>query len=142
MVNSDRKSPDRAFAMSLDSDAEVVDDAAPRDTSIKLPCLMISYAAGQQLREHGPRRMRLFAGGDRPFIESVTDAAPLLYLVHNAITDDEAAAARAALAPYLRAPPGVDDVEGAAPAQRKKGRPSFDVSSSRTGVGRTKKRIQ
>jgi len=115
VVNNDRKSPDRAFAMSAHSDKEVVGDDSPRDTSIGLPCLMISYAAGQQLREHGPRRMRLFAGGDRPFIESVTDQAPLLYLVHNAITEDEVAAAKAALAPYLRAPPGGpdSDVEGA-----------------------------
>ena len=48
-----------------------------------------------------------FAGGDRPFIESVTDAAPLLYLVHNAIMDSEIEAAKAKLAPYLLPhPPG------------------------------------
>ena len=59
------------------------------------------------MREHGPRRMRIFAGGDRPFIESVTDAAPLLYLVHNAIMDSEIEAAKAKLAPYLLPhPPG------------------------------------
>ena len=51
--------------------------------------------------------MRIFAGGDRPFIESVTDAAPLLYLVHNAIMDSEIEAAKAKLAPYLLPhPPG------------------------------------
>ena len=51
--------------------------------------------------------MRIFAGGDRPFIESVTDAAPLCRLVHNAIMDSEIEAAKAKLAPYLLPhPPG------------------------------------
>ena len=111
VVNNDRRSPDRAFAMSLDADEEVdrPDDGLDpdQDAKIRTPSLMVSYAAGQQLREHGPRRMRIFAGGDRPFIESVTDAAPLLYLVHNAIMDSEIEAAKAKLAPYLLPhPPG------------------------------------
>ena len=111
VVNNDRRSPDRAFAMSLDADEEVdrPDDGPDpdQDAKIRTPSLMVSYAAGQQLREHGPRRMRIFAGGDRPFIESVTDAAPLLYLVHNAIMDSEIEAAKAKLAPYLLPhPPG------------------------------------
>ena len=80
VVNNDRRSPDRAFAMSLDADEEVdrPDDGPDpdQDAKIRTPSLMVSYAAGQQFREHGPRRMRIFAGGDRPFIESVTDAAP------------------------------------------------------------------
>jgi hypothetical protein len=118
VVNNDRRSPDRAFAMSLHGDRER-DEPEERDLTIRTPSLMVSYAAGQQLREHGPRRMRLFAGGERPFIESVTDAQPLLYLVHNAISPDEAAAAKRALAPYLVAAPeaDVDDVEGAAVAR-------------------------
>ncbi|KAJ1445167.1 hypothetical protein M885DRAFT_550789 [Pelagophyceae sp. CCMP2097] len=91
VVNSDRRSPDRAFAMD--------GDELPADFS--LPSVMISYAAGQQLREHSPSRMRVFAGGGRPFIESVADAQPVLYLVHNAITDVEVAAARQQLEPYL-----------------------------------------
>ena len=111
VVNNDRRSPDRAFAMSLDADEEVDrPDGGPdpdQDAKVRTPSLMVSYAAGQQLREHGPRRMRIFAGGDRPFIESVTDAAPLLYLVHNAIMDSEIEAAKAKLAPYLLPhPPG------------------------------------
>jgi hypothetical protein len=111
VVNNDRRSPDRAFAMSLDADEEVdrPDDGPDpdQDAKVRTPSLMVSYAAGQQLREHGPRRMRIFAGGDRPFIESVTDAAPLLYLVHNAIMDSEIEAAKAKLAPYLLPhPPG------------------------------------
>ena len=97
--------------MSLDADEEVDrPDGGPdpdQDAKVRTPSLMVSYAAGQQLREHGPRRMRIFAGGDRPFIESVTDAAPLLYLVHNAIMDSEIEAAKAKLAPYLLPhPPG------------------------------------
>ena len=122
VVNSDRRSPDRAFAMSLKTDKES-SEVEERDLSVRLPCLMISYAAGQQLREHSPRRMRLFAGGERPFIESVTDAAPLLYLVHNAITPEEMAAARQSLEPHLVAyHDGVggdpsEDVEGASVAR-------------------------
>jgi len=104
VVNNDRRSPDRAFAMSLDAeDEEPPPEGAEAEEGkkIRVPSLMVSYAAGQQLREHSPRRMRIFAGGDRPFIESVTDAAPLLYLVHNALAPAEAEAAKALLAPYL-----------------------------------------
>ncbi|KAJ8598865.1 hypothetical protein CTAYLR_010463 [Chrysophaeum taylorii] len=124
VVNSDRRSPDRAFAMTMRAKGEVslederrrsqaADDAALEkdretyDAIASLPSVMVSYAAGQQLREHSPRRMRLFAGGGRPFIESVTDAAPVLYLVHNAITESEMAAAKRKLAPFLK-PTAVD----------------------------------
>eukprot|EP00629_Pelagomonadales_sp_RCC1024_P003249 CAMPEP_0119291140 /NCGR_PEP_ID=MMETSP1329-20130426/41974_1 /TAXON_ID=114041 /ORGANISM="Genus nov. species nov., Strain RCC1024" /LENGTH=505 /DNA_ID=CAMNT_0007291967 /DNA_START=91 /DNA_END=1608 /DNA_ORIENTATION=- len=112
VVNNDRRSPDRAFAMSLDADEEEPppdEGPPPRDASVRLPSLMVSYAAGQQLREHGPRRMRIFAGGDRPFIESVTDQAPLLYLVHNAITAPEIKAAKAMLSPALLPHAGPSD---------------------------------
>lgn len=105
VVNSDRRSPDRAFAMSADAkgetNAESDDDVETDESIASLPSVMISYASGQQLREHAPPRMRLFAGGGRPFIESVTDGAPVLYLVHNAITNSEAAAALAKLEPHL-----------------------------------------
>lgn len=103
VVNSDRRSPDRAFAMTLGSKGETAHDGDPEVAAevASLPSLMVSYASGLQLRDHGPRRMRLFAGGGRPFIESVTDVAPVVYLVHNAITDAEIKAARRTLGPYL-----------------------------------------
>lgn len=111
VVNSERRSPDRAFAMSAGAKGETApssDDERAREAELaSLPSVMISYAAGQQLREHAPPRMRLFAGGGRPFIESVTDAAPVVYLVHNAILESEAQSALAKLEPYL-APTAAD----------------------------------
>ncbi|MEM7519044.1 MAG: hypothetical protein AAF368_19235, partial [Planctomycetota bacterium] len=86
--------------VSAESDAGAGDDG-DEDAFASLPSVMISYAAGLQLREHAPPRMRVFAGGGRPFIEAVTDSRPILYLVHNAITESEMAAARAKLAPFL-----------------------------------------
>jgi len=39
---------------------------------------------------HGmPERVRLYAGGDRPFFEDVTQASPALYLIHNLLTQEE-----------------------------------------------------
>jgi len=37
-----------------------------------------------------PNRIRLYAGGDRPFFEDVETHNPTLYLIHNLLTDDEA----------------------------------------------------
>jgi len=108
VVNSDRRSPDRAFAMASEAKGEVADDGE-RESTASVPSVMISYAAGQQLRDHRPPRMRVFAGGGRPFIESVTDNAPVLYLVHNAMTEGEMAAARRALEPSLAT--ASDDLE-------------------------------
>lgn len=109
VVNSDRRSPDRAFGMSArhkgdaNPPAKGAEDEEDDDDEIfsSLPSVMVSYAAGLQLREHSPPRMRIFAGAGRPFIEAVTDSRPILYLVHNAITESEIAAARAKLAPFL-----------------------------------------
>ena len=118
VVNSDRRSPDRTFAMSYRAKGEVsfeeerrrsqaaddddTMDPLLRDAVARLPCVMISYAAGQQLREVArPRRMRLFAGGGRPFIESVTDVSPVLYLVHNAATEDEIKSAKNSLSSFV-----------------------------------------
>jgi len=81
-----------------DKSSDIIDPAVA-----SMPSVMISYAAGQQLREHAPRRMRLFAGGGRPFIESVTDVTPVLYLVHNAMTQQELDAALSSLTPALNA---------------------------------------
>jgi hypothetical protein len=37
-----------------------------------------------------PDRIRLYAGGDRPFFEDVEPANPTLYLIHNLLTGSEA----------------------------------------------------
>jgi hypothetical protein len=37
-----------------------------------------------------PDRIRLYAGGDRPFFEDVETQHPTLYLIHNLLTKDEA----------------------------------------------------
>lgn len=36
-----------------------------------------------------PERVRLYAGGDRPFFEDVEAASPTVYLIHNLLTSDE-----------------------------------------------------
>jgi hypothetical protein len=39
-----------------------------------------------------PKRIRLYAGGDRPFFEDVEPVGPTLYLIHNLLTRSEASA--------------------------------------------------
>ncbi len=82
VINHDQTRPDHAFAMSKlskqgaggeGSDATSV-SLAEEESSWKpqIPCVMISWNSGQAILEDKPERLRLYPGGGRPFIESVS----------------------------------------------------------------------
>jgi hypothetical protein len=71
---------------------------------IEIPVVMISLNSAnilttatvtQAMQTHEivnngmPERVRLYAGGDRPFFEDVEGTNPIIYLIHNLINEDE-----------------------------------------------------
>lgn len=93
LINHDQTRPDHAFAMSKSSkpnEGEVaVDDTESKSSASQIPCVMISWNSGQAILEDKPERLRLYPGGGRPFIESVSDDSPVVYIIHNLLTEEE-----------------------------------------------------
>lgn len=107
IVNIDEKRPDDIYRLQVDE--EGADD-------IDIPVVMISMnsanvltsatvtpnMAAEDIVNHGmPQRVRLYAGGDRPFFEDVEPADPTLYLIHNLLTEEECDSLIAAAAPIV-----------------------------------------
>ena len=66
---------DRAATSTRGGDAQNSDNLQiPRDGVMEL---------GHAMMEDQPERLRLYPGGGRPFIESVSDDAPVVFLIHN-----------------------------------------------------------
>ena len=97
VVNIDDKRPDDIYRLALE-EGESADD-------IDIPVAMVSLNSANVLTtatvtaemeaadivNHGmPERVRLYAGGDRPFFEDVEPMNPTLYLIHNLLTKEEA----------------------------------------------------
>ena len=97
IVNIDEKRPDDIYRLKVKSDEDGAEE-------IDIPVVMISMnsanvltsatvtpgMAQEDIMNHGmPERVRLYAGGDRPFFEDVEPASPTLYLIHNLLTDEE-----------------------------------------------------
>jgi hypothetical protein len=97
VVNIDEGRPDDINRLQV-WEGENVDD-------IDIPVVMISLNSANVLTtatvtphmkpadivNHGmPDRVRLYAGGDRPFFEDVEPFNPTLYLIHNLLTEEEA----------------------------------------------------
>ena len=99
VVNIDEKRPDDIYRLDVfegeEADAEDID----------IPVVMISLNSANVLTtatvqphmkqedivNNGmPERIRLYAGGDRPFFEDVEPLGPTLYLIHNLLTTSEA----------------------------------------------------
>mmetsp|Transcript_17292 Transcript_17292/g.47631 ORF Transcript_17292/g.47631 Transcript_17292/m.47631 type:complete len:532 (-) Transcript_17292:3048-4643(-) len=99
VVNIDEKRPDDIYRLGVldgeETDAEDID----------IPVVMISLNSANVLTtatvephmeqkdivNNGmPDRIRLYAGGDRPFFEDVEPLRPTLYLIHNLLTSTEA----------------------------------------------------
>lgn len=99
VVNIDEKRPDDIYRLNVlegeEADAEDID----------IPVVMISLNSANVLTtatvQHHmkqedivnngmPERIRLYAGGDRPFFEDVEPLGPTLYLIHNLLTTSEA----------------------------------------------------
>ena len=96
VVNIDEERPDDIYRLPV-LEGESADD-------IDIPVVMISLNSANVLTtatvlpnmapadivNHGmPERVRLYAGGDRPFFEDVEPAEPTLYLIHNLLTEQE-----------------------------------------------------
>ncbi|CAB9516061.1 prolyl 4-hydroxylase [Seminavis robusta] len=97
IVNIDDKRPDDIYRLQVQEGEEGAED-------IDIPVVMISMnsanvltsatvtpnMAAEDIVNHGmPERVRLYAGGDRPFFEDVEPADPTLYLIHNLLTKQE-----------------------------------------------------
>lgn len=98
VVNIDKKHPDEIYRLpSPEGDAA---------DGIDIPVVMISYNSANVLTtatvtaetrqddvvNNGmPDRIRLYAGGDRPFFEDVMPRNPVLYLIHNLLSAEECA---------------------------------------------------
>mmetsp|Transcript_39489 Transcript_39489/g.79742 ORF Transcript_39489/g.79742 Transcript_39489/m.79742 type:complete len:491 (-) Transcript_39489:3-1475(-) len=110
IVNHDHTHPDHAFAMAKPTTPEETLDETSRDAGSlsaeelvwssgtgadwanpPIPCVMVSWNSGQAILEDRPERLRLYPGGGRPFIESVSDDSPVVFIIHNLLTDEECA---------------------------------------------------
>lgn len=99
VVNIDEKRPDDIYRL------EVLEGEEADAEEIDIPVVMISLNSANVLTtatvephmeqkdivNNGmPDRIRLYAGGDRPFFEDVEPVSPTLYLIHNLLTEIEA----------------------------------------------------
>jgi prolyl 4-hydroxylase len=101
VVNTDQKSGDYIYSLEPENDEE----KAYAERYIDIPVIMVSLQAGNVIttatvsedadpkevnRGAGlPERIRLYAGGDRPFFEDAMSSQPLVYLIHNMLTEEE-----------------------------------------------------
>ena len=100
VVNIDEERPDDIYRLTIE---EHETDKFDMD-EIDIPVVMISLNSANVLTtatvtpdmspsdivNHGmPERVRLYAGGDRPFFEDVEPIDPTLYLIHNLLTEEE-----------------------------------------------------
>lgn len=101
VVNTDQSSGDVIYSLEPESDEE----KEYAEKHIDIPVIMVSLQAGNVIttamatdatdpkevsKGAGlPERIRLYAGGDRPFFEDAIPGKPLVYLIHNMLTPDE-----------------------------------------------------
>jgi hypothetical protein len=75
--------PDEIYRLPADKGSETIEIPVVV-ISVHSANLMVS-AVGNEL----PDRVRLYAGGDRPFFEDITAPNPALYMIHNLLTKQE-----------------------------------------------------
>ena len=117
IVNIDEKRPDDIYRLKVKSDedgAEEIDIAvvmiSMNSANVLTSATVTPGMAQEDIMNHGmPERVRLYAGGDRPFFEDVEPASPTLYLIHNLLTDEECETLIAAAEPRV-VPVTTDDV--------------------------------
>lgn len=97
----DPENPDSVYPLECESQSE----CEYADKYIDIPVIMASLSSGNVLTtarnveessrrrtdpQAGlPERVRLYAGGDRPFFEDVKHEDPVVYLIHNLLTAEE-----------------------------------------------------
>ena len=118
VINHDQSRPDYAFSMvpTSEKDEDKIDSSisssAPTDSdrdNLQIPCVMVSWNSGQAILEDQPERLRLYPGEGRPFIESVSDDSPVVFLIHNLLTEEECEYIKTAARPRLRQSVDSDD---------------------------------
>lgn len=100
IVNFDRENPDAIYSL----EAESKEEAEFAENHIDIPVIMVSLASGnlittatveedmdeEDIVNNGmPDRIRLYGAGDRPFFEDAISQSPVLYLIHNLLSDEE-----------------------------------------------------
>lgn len=101
VVNTDENAGDYIYSLEAESD----DEREYADANVDIPVFMVSLQAGNVIttalatddmpadvvNSGGalPERVRLYAGGDRPFFEDAVSKSPVVYLIHNMMTDEE-----------------------------------------------------
>ncbi|KAL9191476.1 hypothetical protein ACHAXT_001182 [Thalassiosira profunda] len=100
VVNTDKDAGDYIYSLAAENEAE-----AKYAENVDIPVIMVSLQAGnvittaeatddmapEVVNKGGalPDRVRLYAGGDRPFFEDAVSNKPVVYLIHNMLTDEE-----------------------------------------------------
>ena len=101
VVNTDESAGDYIYSLEPENDEE----ATYAKEHVDIPVIMVSLQAGNvittalatedmdpKIVNSGgalPDRVRLYAGGDRPFFEDAVAQTPVVYLIHNMLTDEE-----------------------------------------------------
>ncbi|KAL7541967.1 hypothetical protein ACHAXR_011410 [Thalassiosira sp. AJA248-18] len=101
VVNTDQNAGDYIYSLEVESEEE----AKYAEENIDIPVVMVSLQAGNVIttamatddmdpsvvNKGGalPDRVRLYAGGDRPFFEDAVSKNPVVYLIHNMLTSEE-----------------------------------------------------
>lgn len=100
VVNIDNENPDFIYSMEAENEQE----SKYAEEHIDFPVIMVSLSSGNLITtatvEEGmkeddivnngmPDRVRLYAAGDRPFFEDVSNQSPVLYLIHNLLSQEE-----------------------------------------------------
>eukprot|EP00579_Thalassiosira_antarctica_P006028 CAMPEP_0201883034 /NCGR_PEP_ID=MMETSP0902-20130614/15106_1 /ASSEMBLY_ACC=CAM_ASM_000551 /TAXON_ID=420261 /ORGANISM="Thalassiosira antarctica, Strain CCMP982" /LENGTH=503 /DNA_ID=CAMNT_0048411737 /DNA_START=44 /DNA_END=1555 /DNA_ORIENTATION=+ len=101
VVNTDEHAGDYIFSL----EPENAEEAEYAEANIDIPVIMVSLQAGNvittamatddtapEIVNKGgalPDRVRLYAGGDRPFFEDAVSKSPVVYLIHNMLTTEE-----------------------------------------------------
>lgn len=100
VVNTDQNAGDYIYSLEPENEEE-----AAVAENIDIPVIMVSLQAGnvittamatddtptEVVNTGGslPDRVRLYAGGDRPFFEDAVSTNPTVYLIHNMLTNEE-----------------------------------------------------
>lgn len=94
VVNTNEKRPEEVYRLPEEEGSD----------EIQIPVIMISLNSAnvlttatvtQAMKTHEivnngmPERIRLYAGGDRPFFEDIETTNPVVYLIHNLLTEHE-----------------------------------------------------
>ena len=101
VVNTDQNAGDYIYSL----EAENYEEEQYAEENIDIPVIMVSLQAGNvittalatddtdsKIVNSGgalPDRVRLYAGGDRPFFEDAVSTSPVVYLIHNMLTSEE-----------------------------------------------------